>query len=268
MRNISKRFGQVLANDRVSLSIPAGSVHAVIGENGAGKSTAMKILYGFYTADSGEIVIDGSVQPIKSPADAIRLGLGMVHQHFMLVEPLSVTENIVLGQEPVAGLSLDYKKARQRVQEISDQYGLKINPDAAVGSLSVGQQQRVEILKILYRDARILILDEPTAVLTPQEVESLFAILRLLKSEGKTIIIITHKLAEVLALSDNITVMRDGRVVGELASAGATAQELASLMVGRDVLLRVQKPESQPGDVVLSVRDLSYQDAEGRWALG
>ena len=268
MRNISKRFGQVLANDRVSLSIPAGSVHAVIGENGAGKSTAMKILYGFYTADSGEIVIDGSVQPIKSPADAIRLGLGMVHQHFMLVEPLSVTENIILGQEPVAGLALDYKKARQRVQEISDQYGLKINPDAAVGSLSVGQQQRVEILKILYRDARILILDEPTAVLTPQEVESLFAILRLLRSEGKTIIIITHKLAEVLALSDNITVMRDGRVVGELASAGATAQELASLMVGRDVLLRVQKPESQPGDVVLSVRDLSYQDAEGRWALG
>jgi len=178
-----------------------------------------------------------------------------------------VTENIVLGQEPIAGLSLDYKKARQRVREISEQYGLKINPDATVGSLSVGQQQRVEILKILYRDARILILDEPTAVLTPQEVDSLFGILRLLRSEGKTIIIITHKLAEVLALSDNITVMRDGRVVGELPSAGATAQELASLMVGRDVLLRVQKPESQPGDVVLSVRDLGYQDAEGRSAL-
>src|SRR5215470_11521858 len=262
MRNISKRFGHVLANDRVSLSIPAGSVHAVIGENGAGKSTAMKILYGFYTADSGEIIIDGSVQPIKSPADAIRLGLGMVHQHFMLVEPLSVTENIVLGQEPVAGLSLDYKKARQRVQEISDQYGLKINPDAAVGSLSVGQQQRVEILKILYRDARILILDEPTAVLTPQEVESLFAILRLLKSEGKTIIIITHKLAEVLALSDNITVMRDGRVVGELISSGATAQGLASLMVGREVLLRVQKADSRPGGVVLSVSNLVHQDSE------
>jgi simple sugar transport system ATP-binding protein len=267
MRKISKRFGQVLANDRVSLSIPAGSVHAVIGENGAGKSTAMKILYGFYTADSGEILIDGAVQPIKSPADAIRLGLGMVHQHFMLVEPLTVTENIILGQEPVAGLSLDYKKARQRVRQISEQYGLKINPDATVGSLSVGQQQRVEILKILYRDARILILDEPTAVLTPQEVESLFAILRLLKSEGKTIVIITHKLAEVLALSDNITVMRDGRVVGVLASEGATAQELASLMVGRDVLLRVQKEDSQPGDVVLSVRDLGYQDAEGRHVL-
>src|SRR5262249_17641638 len=189
------------------------------------------------------------------------------HQHFMLVEPLTVTENIILGQEPVAGVSLDYKLARQRVRQISEQYGLKINPDAPVGSLSVGQQQRVEILKILYRDARILILDEPTAVLTPQEVESLFAILRLLRSEGKTIIIITHKLAEVLALSDNITVMRDGRVVGELPSAGATAQGLASLMVGREVLLRVQKSDSQPGDVVLSVRDLAYKDVEGRSVL-
>jgi ABC-type uncharacterized transport system ATPase subunit len=267
MRNISKRFGRVLANDRVSIFVPPGSIHAVIGENGAGKSTAMKILYGFYTADSGEILIDGKVQPIKTPADAIRLGVGMVHQHFMLVEPLTVTENIVLGQEPVAGLSLDYKRARQRVGQISEQYGLKINPDAPVGTLSVGQQQRVEILKILYRDARILILDEPTAVLTPQEVESLFAILRLLRSEGKTIIIITHKLAEVLALSDNITVMRDGRVVGEMASSGATAQGLASLMVGREVLLRVQKADSRPKSVVLSVRDLSYQDPEGRPVL-
>ena len=267
MRNISKRFGQVLANDRVSISVPTGSIHAVIGENGAGKSTAMKILYGFYTADSGEILIDGGVQPIRSPADAIQLGLGMVHQHFILVEPLTVTENIILGQEPVAGVALDYKRARQRVQQISEQYGLKINPDAPVGALSVGQQQRVEILKILYRDARILILDEPTAVLTPQEVESLFAILRLLRSEGKTIIIITHKLAEVLALSDNITVMRDGRVVGELASSGATAQGLASLMVGREVLLRVQKAESHPNGVVVSVRTLSYRDPEGRQVL-
>src|SRR5262245_23651368 len=267
MRNISKRFGQVLANDGISISVPAGSIHAVIGENGAGKSTAMKILYGFYMADSGEILIDGTAQPIKSPADAIKLGLGMVHQHFMLVEPLTVTENIILGQEPITGISLDYRQARQRVRQISEQYGLRINPDAPVGTLSVGQQQRVEILKILYRDARILILDEPTAVLTPQEVESLFAILRLLRSEGKTIIIITHKLAEVLALSDNITVMRDGRVVGELPSAGATAQGLASLMVGREVLLRVQKADSQPGGLVLSARDLVYKDAEGRPVL-
>jgi simple sugar transport system ATP-binding protein len=267
MRNISKRFGQVMANDHVNLEVPGGTIHAVIGENGAGKSTAMKILYGFYTADSGVISIDGKVQSIKSPADAIRLGLGMVHQHFMLVEPLTVTENIILGQEPVAGVSLDYKRARERVQQISEQYGLKINPDTPVGTLSVGQQQRVEILKILYRDARILILDEPTAVLTPQEVESLFGILRLLRSEGKTIIIITHKLAEVLALSDNITVMRDGCVVGELASSGATAQGLASMMVGREVLLRVQKSDPQPGGVVLSVRDLSYHDQEGRSIL-
>jgi simple sugar transport system ATP-binding protein len=264
MRNISKRFGQVLANNQVSLSVPAGSIHAVIGENGAGKSTAMKILYGFYTADSGEISIDGNIESIKSPGDAIRLGLGMVHQHFMLVEPLTVTENIILGQEPVAGVSLDYKRARERVQQISEQYGLKINPDATIGTLSVGQQQRVEILKILYRDARILILDEPTAVLTPQEVDSLFAILRLLRNEGKTIIIITHKLAEVLALSDNITVMRDGRVVGEVVSSGATAQGLASMMVGREVLLRVQKEDPHPGGVVLSVRDFSYEDDEGR----
>ncbi|HEX5736774.1 MAG TPA: ABC transporter ATP-binding protein [Blastocatellia bacterium] len=263
MRNITKRFGDVVANDRVSLAVVDRSIHAIIGENGAGKSTAMNILYGFYTADSGETLIDGVTRAIKNPSDAIRLGLGMVHQHFMLVEPLTVTENIILGAEPVAGVAIDYKRARARVREISEQYGLRIDPDARVSSLSVGQQQRVEILKTLYRGARILILDEPTAVLTPQEVEEMFKILRGLRDQGKTIIIITHKLAEVLALSDNITVMRDGKVVGNLPTKEATAEGLARMMVGREVLLRVEKKESQPRATVLRVSNLSYLNEDG-----
>jgi general nucleoside transport system ATP-binding protein len=263
MRGITKRFGEVLANDHISLAIPDQSIHAIIGENGAGKSTAMNILYGFYAADEGEILIDGEPRQINGPGDAIKLGLGMVHQHFMLVEPLTVTENIVLGAEPTKGLSIDYRKARARVREISTQYGLKIEPDARITDLSVGQQQRVEILKTLYRGARILILDEPTAVLTPQEVAEMFAILRGLREQGKTIVIITHKLAEVLALSDNITVMRDGKVVGNLPTGEATAEGLARLMVGREVLLRVKKDEAKPRDPVLSVRGLTLRGAEG-----
>ena len=267
MRGVSKRFGEVLANNGVSLAIPDQSIHAIIGENGAGKSTCMNILYGFYTADEGEILIDGQPRAIAGPADAIKLGLGMVHQHFMLVEPLTVTENIILGAEPTAGLSIDYARARSRVRELSKQYGLKIDPDATVASLSVGQQQRVEILKTLYRGARILILDEPTAVLTPQEVAEMFAILRGLREQGKTIIIITHKLAEVLALSDNITVMRDGKVVGNLPTSEATAEALARLMVGREVLLRVQKDLAKPGETVLEVRGLTLRGAEGNALL-
>src|SRR6266404_3378600 len=263
MRGITKRFGEVLANDHISLAIPDRSIHAIIGENGAGKSTAMNILYGFYQADEGDILVDGEVRSINGPGDAIKLGLGMVHQHFMLVEPLTVTENIVLGAEPTIGLSLDYHKARARVREISQQYGLRIDPDARIADLSVGQQQRVEILKTLYRGARILILDEPTAVLTPQEVAEMFAILRGLREQGKTIIIITHKLAEVLALSDNITVMRDGKVVGNLPTSEATAEGLARLMVGREVLLRVKKDEPKPRDVVLSVQGLTLLGVEG-----
>lgn len=263
MRGISKRFGEVLANDHISLAIPDRSIHAIIGENGAGKSTVMNILYGFYAADEGEILIDGEQREINGPGDAIKLGLGMVHQHFMLVEPLTVTENIILGAEPTAGLSIDYRKARARVREISEQYGLKIDPDAHIANLSVGQQQRVEILKTLYRGARILILDEPTAVLTPQEVAEMFAILRGLRDQGKTIIIITHKLAEVLALSDNITVMRDGKVVGNLPTNEATAEGLARLMVGREVLLRVKKDEAKPQDAVLTVRGLTLLGVEG-----
>ena len=262
MRGITKRFGEVLANDQISLAIPDRSIHAIIGENGAGKSTVMNILYGFYAADEGEILIDGEQREINGPGDAIKLGLGMVHQHFMLVEPLTVTENIILGAEPTNGTSIDYRKARARVREISEQYGLKIDPDARITDLSVGQQQRVEILKTLYRGARILILDEPTAVLTPQEVAEMFAILRGLREQGKTIIIITHKLAEVLSLSDNITVMRDGKVVGNLPTNEATAEGLARLMVGREVLLRVKKDEAKLRDPVLTVRGLTLRGAE------
>jgi general nucleoside transport system ATP-binding protein len=267
MRGITKRFGDVLANDHISLAIPDRSIHAIIGENGAGKSTGMNILYGFYQADEGEILIDGEVRSINGPGDAIKLGLGMVHQHFMLVEPLTVTENIVLGAEPTIGVSLDYRKARARVREISEQYGLRVDPDARIADLSVGQQQRVEILKTLYRGARILILDEPTAVLTPQEVAEMFAILRGLREQGKTIVIITHKLAEVLALSDNITVMRDGHVVGNLPTSEATAEGLARMMVGREVLLRVKKDESKPREPVLSVRGLTLKSSDGNAIL-
>jgi len=268
MLDVTKRFGRVVANDRLNISIKAGSIHAIVGENGAGKSTAMKILYGFYTADSGQVLIDGTARAIKSPADALRLGIGMVHQHFMLVEVLTVTENIILGHEPVTGAAIDYGKARSEVKELSERYGLKIDPDAVVGSLSVGQQQRVEILKALYRGARILILDEPTAVLTPQEVEGLFVTLRALKDQGgRTIVIITHKLSEVLALSDDITVMRDGRVVGSMPTAEATAQNLARMMVGRDVLLRAEKPEAHRGHTVLSVRGLTVRDDSGHTVL-
>ena len=267
MRGITKRFGEVLANDHINLAILDKSIHAIIGENGAGKSTIMNILYGFYAADEGEILIDEVPRAISSPADAIKLGLGMVHQHFMLVEPLTVTENIVLGAEPTRGTSIDYRKARARVAEISEQYGLKIDPDARISNLSVGQQQRVEILKTLYRGARILILDEPTAVLTPQEVAEMFAILRGLREQGKTIIIITHKLAEVLSLSDSITVMRDGKVVGNLPTKEATAEGLARMMVGREVLLRVKKDAANPQEPVLSVSDLTLRGEEGKAIL-
>ncbi len=261
MRGVTKRFGDVLANDSISLAVESGSIHAIIGENGAGKSTAMNILYGFYAADSGEILIDGQARSIQNPGDAIRLGLGMVHQHFMLVEPLTVTENIILGSEPGSSFAIDFKQARARVRELSEQYGLRIDADARIEDLSVGQQQRVEILKTLYRGAQILILDEPTAVLTPQEVVEMFAILRSLRDRGKTIIIITHKLAEVLALSDRITVMRDGRVVGNISTREATAEGLARLMVGREVLLRVEKTDAHPKDAILVVNNLSLESS-------
>ena len=263
LRNITKRFGQVLANDGVNIVVKTGTIHAIVGENGAGKSTAMRIAYGFYTADAGDIVVDGQPRTIKTPHDAIALGVGMVHQHFMLVEPMTVAENIVLGAEPGSIANLDLRGAEKRIRALSEDFGLAIDPRAVVETLSVGQQQRVELLKALYRDARILILDEPTAVLTPREVEEFFQILRRMREQGKTIVIITHKLEEVLAISDELTVMRDGRVVGHRQTSGATSAELARLMVGRDVLLRVEKPEAHPRGVVLRVSDLSMTARDG-----
>jgi len=257
LRNITKRFGAVLANDRVSVKVAPGTIHSIVGENGAGKSTAMRIAYGFYTADSGEILINGQVQEIRTPHDAIRNGIGMVHQHFMLLEPMTVAENIVLGSEPGSAVSLDIRKAVDEIRKLSNEFKLTVDPNATVENLSVGQQQRVELLKALYRRAEILILDEPTAVLTPQEVEEFFAILRGMREQGKTIIIITHKLDEVLAISDNVTVMRDGKVVGDVKTSATNAAELARMMVGREVLLRVEKPDAKPGAPVLSTSSLT-----------
>src|SRR5207249_8636761 len=263
LRNITKRFGAVLANDQVAIKVAPGTIHSIAGENGAGKSTAMRIAYGFYTADGGEILIDGQVREIRTPHDAIALGIGMVHQHFMLVEPMTVVENIVLGAEPGSVASLDLKKAAEAIRKLSDELKLAVDPNATIESLSVGQQQRVELLKALYRQAHILILDEPTAVLTPQEVEEFFRILRRMRSQGKTVVIITHKLDEVLAVSGEVTVMRDGRVVGQRKTTDTNAAELARLMVGRDVLLRVEKKPAQPGRPVLTVRNLSMTAPRG-----
>ena len=233
LRKITRAFGAVIANREIDLSIQAGTIHAIVGENGAGKSTIMKILYGFYTADSGEILIDGQKCQIRSPNDAIGLGLGMVHQHFMLVPPMTVLENIILGAEPGSAMRLDLRQAAEKVEGLIRDFGFELRIDQKVESLSVGQQQRVELVKALYRGARILILDEPTAVLTPHEVEEFFRILRRMREQGKTVIIVTHKLNEVLAISDNVTVMRDGQVVGERRTAATSAAELARLMVGR-----------------------------------
>ncbi|MGZ5435559.1 MAG: ABC transporter ATP-binding protein [Pyrinomonadaceae bacterium] len=263
LRNITKRFGAVLANDAVSIKVKPGTIHAIVGENGAGKSTAMRIAYGFYTSDSGEILINGEAREIRTPHDAIAVGIGMVHQHFMLVEPMTVAENIVLGAEPGNAASLDLKKAAAEIRKVSDEFKLAVDPNATIDSLSVGQQQRVELLKALYRQAQLLILDEPTAVLTPQEVEEFFAILRSMRAQGKTIVIITHKLDEVLAISDNVTVMRDGKVVGNVKTRETNAAELARLMVGREVLLRVEKPDAKPGGAVVDVRGLSIVGRDG-----
>jgi len=263
LRNITKRFGDVLANDHINIKVEPGTIHAIVGENGAGKSTAMRIAYGFYTADSGEILIDGQVRQINTPHDAIALGIGMVHQHFMLVETMTVAENIVLGAEPGNAFALDLAQAAAQIRKLSEDNRLSVDPYSVIENLSVGQQQRVELLKALYRHAQLLILDEPTAVLTPQEVEEFFAILRGMREQGKTIVIITHKLAEVLAISDEVTVMRDGKVVGRLQTKETNAAELARLMVGREVLLRVEKPEPKIGATRLELKELSVKASDG-----
>lgn len=267
MHGITKRFGALVANDHVDLRVPSNTIHAIVGENGAGKSTIMKILYGFYQADEGEILVDGKRCDINSPHDAIAIGLGMVHQHFMLVPPMTVLENIVLGAEPGRATRIDFTVAEEQVRRLTSDFGFDLNPKQLVSDLSVGQQQRVELLKALYRGARILILDEPTAVLTPQEVDEFFKILRAMRDGGKTIIIITHKLSEVLSLSDNVTIMRDGKVVGEKRTAETNAAELARLMVGREVLLRVEKTPAKAGEPILEVRDLRLKRTDGEPAI-
>ncbi len=257
LRGITKRFPGVLANDKVDISLREGKILALLGENGAGKSTLMNILYGLYKPDEGKIFVRGREVEIEGPNDAISQGIGMVHQHFMLVPVMTVTENVMLGIEPVrGGVFLDREKVAKRIKEISDQYGLEVDPHAYIKDLPVGIQQRVEIIKVLYRAADILILDEPTAVLTPQEVEGLFKIIETLIKGGKSIIFITHKLKEVLAIADDITVLRLGTVVGSIKPQDATSEILATMMVGRDVSLVVQKGPAKPAEPVLVVENL------------
>jgi general nucleoside transport system ATP-binding protein len=263
MRDIRKEFPGVVANDGVSFEVRRGEVHALLGENGAGKSTLMNILYGLYKPDGGEIRLNGKPTSFSSAREAIGAGIGMVHQHFMLIPVMTVAENIVLGTEPTKGLLLDENAADRRVSDMAKTFRFDVDPEALVEDISVGQQQRVEIMKALYRNADILILDEPTAVLTPQEAEDLFEILRTLQREGLSIIFISHKLNEVLEIADRITVLRRGKTIETVPAKGATEASLARAMVGRDVLLRVEKRPAEPGDVLLSVQDLHVRDDRG-----
>jgi simple sugar transport system ATP-binding protein len=264
LRGITKRFPGVVANDHIDFDLGEGEVHALLGENGAGKSTLMNVLYGLYQPDEGEILIKGRPVRFHSPKDAINHGIGMVHQHFMLIPVMTVAENIVLATEPThGGVLLDYGAATRRVAELSKSFNFAIDPDARVESITVGQQQRVEILKALYRQADILILDEPTAVLTPQEARELFEILRTLTRDGMSVIFITHKLNEVLDIADRITVLRRGKQIDTVRREGATEASLARMMVGRDVLLRVDKSAPSPGEPLLAVDDLHVVDDRG-----
>ena len=259
-KNITKQFPGVLANDNVNFDLRKGEIHALLGENGAGKTTLMNILYGLHKPDTGEVLVNGTPIVIHSPNDSIQAGIGMVHQHFMLIPVFSVAENIMLGDETTRLGMLDTKAVAQRVHELSQQYGLEVDPSALVGQLSVGAQQRVEIIKTLYRNAQIVILDEPTGVLTPQEADDLFRIMRQLTGRGVSIIFITHKLKEVLAVADRITTMRAGRVIGTVEPSGTNEAKLASMMVGREVILTIHKEEAKPKEEVLRVEDLRVHD--------
>ena len=265
MRDIVKKFGDFVANDGINLTVHKGEIHAILGENGAGKSTLMNQLYGLLKPTSGQILVNGKAIEMSNPRDAINAGIGMVHQHFMLIQPFTVTENIVLGTEPRKGITLDMAEARKNVQEISERYGLSIDPDAKIEDISVGMQQRVEILKALYRGADILILDEPTSSLTPQEIEDLIGIMRNLTRDGKSIILITHKLKEIKESADFCTIIRQGKYIATVDVEQVDENDLASMMVGRNVSFKVNKPDQTPGDVVLDVKDLhckDYRDVE------
>jgi general nucleoside transport system ATP-binding protein len=268
LRGITKRFPGVLANDSVDLTIRPGEIHGLLGENGAGKSTLMNILYGLYSADEGEILIDGEPQDFDGPGDAIEAGIGMVHQHFMLVPVFTVTENVVLGVEPsnITGV-MNMHQAEQDVREISTRYGLEVDPEALIEQLPVGIQQRVEIIKVLFRQAEVIVFDEPTAVLTPQEVEEFFGIVRELRDAGKAVVFITHKLKEILEISDRISVLRRGKTVGTTTPSETTQQKLAEMMVGRPVDLTVDKDPASPTDVVLEVEDLFVADARDQMSV-
>ena len=263
LRGITKRFGRLVANDAIDFELRRGEIHALLGENGAGKSTLMNVLYGLHRPDEGEMLLDGEPVRIDSPRRAISLGIGMVHQHFMLVGVMTVAENLVLGTEPHRGPLLDYKAAAARTRELSERFGLAVRPEARVDDLGVGAQQRVEILRALFRGAKVLVLDEPTAVLTAQEAQDLFKVLRTLRDEGTSVVFISHKLNEVLDVSDRVTVLRRGKKIDTVETEGATERSLARLMVGRDVLLRVEKQDHESGAPVLEVSGLSVTDDRG-----
>src|SRR5438445_5163492 len=263
LRGIDKWFGAVHANRDVTLSVGAGEIHGIVGENGAGKSTLMGILYGYYRPDRGQILVRGTPATIRGSQESLAAGIGMVHQHFMLVEPFTVLENVVLGVEGGFRLGAGMNRARAELARLGREYHLEVDPDTRVEDLGVGQRQRVEILKALYRGADLLILDEPTAVLTPQEADHLFRVLAALRAEGKTVVLITHKLREIHEATDVVTVMRQGQVVATLPTAGTTSEQLAELMVGRKVSLRVHKEPCRPGAPVLEARNLVIEDGLG-----
>ncbi len=263
MKGIVKRFGNFTANDHINLTVHKGEVHAILGENGAGKSTLMNVLYGIYQPNEGSIEIDGKPVKINGPEEAIKLGIGMVHQHFMLIQPFTVTENIILGSEPRKGLVVDKASAREKIMELSERYGLKVDPDAKVEDISVGMQQRVEILKVLYRGARHLILDEPTSSLTPQEITELMEIIKNLTKDGKSVILITHKLKEITEAADFCTIIRQGKYIDTVEVDQVDENRLAEMMVGRNVESKVDKKEQAPGEVVLDVENLHAKDYRG-----